>query len=225
MNAVITGDIIRSTQLTTASQTMLIDGLNASLQQWSKDYNMRYEIYRGDSFQCLLPNEHEALRLMLLLKTFIKSLNPNESSEASKSNNTKPGLLVPNLDFDARIALGIGNIDSNSTKLGQTNGQAFILSGHTLDELKNQKQTLAIATADSHHEELQTELILLDFIVSRMTALQSEVILWKLSGYTESYIAKQLGINQSAVNQRANSAGWNAINTLVQRFEKLYTYE
>jgi predicted transcriptional regulator len=58
-----------------------------------------------------------------------------------------------------------------------------------------------------------------------MTALQSEVILWKLSGYTENYIAKQLGINQSAVNQRANSAGWNAINTLVQRFEKLYTYE
>jgi hypothetical protein len=72
---------------------------------------------------------------------------------------------------------------------------------------------------------LQTEMVLLDYIVSRMTALQSEVVCWKLLGYTETDIANELNINQSAVNQRSNAAGWNAINTMVQRFETIYAHE
>lgn len=222
MKAVITGDIIQSTQLTLRNKKMLIDSIDHALKQWSKDYLFQYEIYRGDSFQCLLTNTKDALRVTLLIKTFIKSLNPGEPDNTVKKRNINTSIQQPVWEFDVRLAIGIGDIETLERSLGRSNGSAFVLSGHTLDELKSKKQAIGIATQDNYQDELETEMMLLDHIVSRMTALQSEVICRKLLEHTETLIANELGINQSAVNQRSNSAGWNAILTLLQRFEKLY---
>ncbi len=224
MKAVITGDVIHSTKMSQEDKKILIESIDTTLKTWSKDYRLEYEIYRGDSFQCLLHEKSDALRVALLIKTYIKSLNPSESGEIKKNSGSNIPMVFPIWKFDVRMAIGIGTIDTPASSLGKSNGRAFILSGHTLDELKNRKQTFGIATQDSHHNEFQTEMTLLDFILSRITAMQSEVICRKLLGYTETEIADALKINQSAVNQRSNSAGWNAINTFVQRFENLYTH-
>lgn len=222
MKAVITGDIVHSTKLSIADKSMLVDSIDNALKQWGKDYQLQYELFRGDSFQCLVHNKADALRVTILIKAFIKSLNPSEQGEMNRVNGMKMKMLFPVWKFDARMAIGIGDADTIRTSLGRSNGDAFVLSGRTLDELKDKKQSIGIATSDDYIHELQTELVLLDFIVSRMTALQSEVICYKLLGYTETDIANELKINQSAVNQRSNSAGWNAINALVQRFETIY---
>jgi len=225
MKAVITGDIIHSTKLTTDDKRMLINEIEAGLKQWSKDFEMKYEIFRGDSFQCLLDNVMSALRLTLIIKSYIKSLNPSEKGETIRESGKKISMLFPVWEFDARIAIGIGEVQFLDTSLGKSDGSAFVLSGHTLDDLKNKKQSIGIATIDNYQEELQTEIVLLDLIISRMTALQSEVVSLKLLGYNETEIANQLGVNQSAVNQRSNGAGWNAINNMVQRFENIYSNE
>lgn len=84
------------------------------------------------------------------------------------------------------------------------------------------KQTIAIRTNDSFNNELDTSFKLLDFILSNATQNQCEVIYYKLQGLTEVEISEKIGVNQSAVNQRSNSSGWSAINSLIQRFESIY---
>lgn len=208
MKAVITGDIIHSTRMEDKKRIDILESLNTSMQLWTKDYNMKYEIYRGDSFQCFLLNPLYALRVALLIKTFIKSNTYNRSKD---------------LLSDSRISIGIGETEDVGKKISITSGEAFILSGRALDEYKA-KQTFGIFTNDKFEDELKTESILLDYILSKTTTAQSEVIMWKLLGYTENEISDTLQINQSAVNQRSIGAGWYAIDSLVQRFEKIYSH-
>jgi hypothetical protein len=124
--------------------------------------------------------------------------------------------------FDTRIAVGIGESEEESESLGKANGEAFLLSGRTLDNLKGSKQSIGIASNDTYQMELETECTLVDCIIGRNSALQCEVINLKLLEYTEIEIAKKLGIAQSAVNQRSNNGGWNAIHAMVQRYETIY---
>lgn len=225
MKAVITGDIIQSTKMKAENREFVINELANNLKLLNKEYKMKSEIFRGDSFQCYLRDPKDALRVMLIIKTFIRGLNPSEAYEltAKRPNSKKIPMIYPLWICDARIALGIGEVDKVGTKLGTSSGQAFLYSGHLLDALKGLKQQIAIATADDFNKELQTEAVLLDHIINKTTALQCQVLNYKLRGYTETIISNELGINQSAVNQRSNAAGWNAINTMVQRFEMIYS--
>ena len=61
---------------------------------------------------------------------------------------------------------------------------------------------------------------LLDTLLSKATARQSEVLYLKLLNQQEDKIAKTLGIGQSAVNRHSTSVGWNAIETAVVDFSK-----
>ncbi len=227
LKAIITGDIIHSTRMTVDQRTWLFKEIAKALKVWNKDFKMRSEIFRGDSFQCLISDPKDALKVALIIKTFIRSLNPSHSYEVSKKSNPaiKRNVIYPSWIFDARIAIGIGEVDSFSGRLAVSSGEAFSLSGHLLDKIKNKKQSIAIASNDDYNNELETESILLDAIISKTSALQCEVINSKLLGYTEIEIAKEFKIMQSAVNQRSNSGNWNAINAMVERFENIYGYE
>jgi hypothetical protein len=224
IKAVITGDIVHSTQMSQKDRDMLIKIISRLLKDLSNEFSMRSEMYRGDSFQCLLSKPGDALRVALLIKTGIRSLNPSEAYELQKKSkpDQKKSMLYTNWVFDARMAIGIGEVEKPKTKISTSTGSAFIISGHGLDDLKNSKQALAIETFDKFREELQTESILLDTILSKTTALQCEVIHNKLQYSSEIEIARKLKIGQSAVNQRSNAGSWNAINAMVQRFETIY---
>jgi hypothetical protein len=227
IQAIITGDVIHSTRLSIGYRDWLFKQIGGALKQWNKDFGMRSETFRGDSFQCLVKKPADALRLALLQKTYIRSLNPSNLYDIHKKDSpaNRKGIFFPTWIFDVRIAIGIGEVEFLSNRLASSGGSAFQLSGQLLDRMKNRKQSLAIATKDKFNEELETEFILLDAIISKTTALQCEVICLKLLGYTESQIAEQLEIGQSAVNQRSNSGNWYAIESMIKRFEKIYTNE
>ncbi len=223
IQAIITGDVIHSTRMDIKHRDWLFKQIAGALKQWDGDFGMRSETFRGDSFQCLVKRPADALKLALLQKTFIRSLNPGDVHEVSKKNTVHRRLIIfPTWIFDARIAIGIGHVDLSAKRLAASGGEAFQLSGQLLDKMKNKKQSLAISTNGPFNAELETEFILLDAIISKTTALQCEVINLKLLGYTEVEIAKQLNIMQSAVNQRSNSGNWNAIESMIKRFEKIY---
>jgi hypothetical protein len=225
--AIITGDIIQSTKMTVVQRNRLFSAISNALKQWDKDYKMRSETFRGDSFQCHIQNPVLALRISLLLKTYIRSIQPVEQSSI-RIDKQKEGIktaLTPTYIFDARIAIGMGNIEYLSKRLATSSGVAFELSGQLLDSLKHKKQTLAIATNDRYNDELKTEFTLLDALISKTTALQCQVISYKLLGYTEHQIAPLLNIQQSAVNQRSNNGNWNAIEAMLNRFEQIYAHE
>jgi hypothetical protein len=223
MKAVITGDIIQSTRLSVEHRSALVKQIQDAMKIWETDFTFKSEFFRGDSFQCLLQHPHLSLRVSLLLKTFIRSLNPTTSFAliSKKMPEKKSSVLLPTSIIDARIAVGIGDADAGA-KLATSNGMAFSLSGHLLDALKNSKQSFGIATNDEYNNELETESMLLDALISKTTALQCEVINLKLLYYNETEIAKKLNIIQSAVNQRSRSGNWNAIDAMVDRFEEIY---
>lgn len=226
MKAVITGDIIESTKMLPEHRELLVKKIQQALKTWEKAFKFRSEFFRGDSFQCYLTNPADALRIALLLKTFIRSLNPtNVFTVTSKKNPAnQSSVLLPSNIIDARIAVGIGEAEAGP-KLVTSGGMAFVLSGHLLDELKNRKQTFGIATDDQYADELETEAVLLDAIISKTSALQCQVINYKLLGFNETTIAAKLNINQSAVNQRSRGGNWNAIEVMVDRFEEIYSKE
>jgi hypothetical protein len=226
LGAIITGDIVHSTRMTASQRNWLFKQISLALYQWDKDFRTKSETFRGDSFQCLVKNISDSLRIVLIQKTFIRSLNPSDELENNKLNSiTKKKVIFPSWIFDARIAIGIGNMQLTSSRLASSGGEAFQLSGKLLDKMKGKKQTLAVATNDKFQQELELEFILLDAILAKTTALQCEVINLKLLGYTETEIAKRLNVKQSAVNQRSISGNWNAIESMIKRFEKIYSHE
>lgn len=217
IKAVVTGDIIESTKLSEEENTTLIQGLKLIIDNFEKDQTLKGEIFRGDSLQCLVHKPSEALKITLLIKTFVKGIVSNTNLK-EKNDSEK---LISKPVFDIRLAIGIGEINSEKERLAISQGEAFNLSGRLLDDMKH-KQTIAIKTNDSFNNELDTAFKLLDFILSNATQNQSEVIYYKLQGLTEVEISEKIGVNQSAVNQRSNSSGWSAINSLIQRFESIY---
>lgn len=215
--AVITGDIIHSTRMDSRVRNTLFNQIAEALDIWGKSFNMRSETFRGDSFQTLVDKPADALRIALIQKTYIRSLSLSYAQP-----NPMFKLITPYRTVDARIAIGIGSTDLLTKRLATSGGNAFLYSGKLLDKIKSKKQALAIETDDAYKDELETESILLDAILSKTTPQQCEVINLKLLGYTEVEIADRIKIIQSAVNQRSVSGNWNAIEAMVKRFEKIY---
>lgn len=222
--AVITGDIIHSTRMEEESRKLLSQAIARFLKELEKVFKVRSEMFRGDSFQCLVPNVQDALRVALLIKTKIRSLNPSalHSVKAKSKPLKSKSVYLTTWVFDARLAIGIGEVPKTVRDLATTSSEAFFLSGHLLDEMKSRKQSLDIDTVDKYRDELEIEMLLLDNIIAKTTAMQCEVIYWKLWGYSEIDIANKLGIGQSAVNQRSNAGSWNSIDAMVERFETIY---
>jgi len=207
--AVITADIVQSSKIPLEQREWILVEIQEKLQSLSQySSEIQSEIFRGDSFQCQL-NPRLGLRTAILLKTYIKSL------EIDQNSNLK------NL-VDVRISIAVGNVAYASPKLSLSDGEAFHLSGRRLDELKKQKMTFAIGTDDTFNDELAIEGILLDLILSKTTSSQCQVLHKKLQGLTETKIANELKIKQSAVNQRSIASGWHAIDALLKRFETIY---
>lgn len=217
MKAVVTGDIVNSTSMELKERTWLLTEISNFLKILDKENNTKSETFRGDSFQVLVHMPEQALKMALLIKTFIRSLEKHIFKTIKKTQAINSTDL-----YDARVAIGVGEIDKLAKKLAVSSGIAFTLSGHTLDKLKGKKQAIAISTDDHFNGELETASILLDAIISKTTAAQCLVIHKKLLGITEIEIAKDLGIKQSAVNQRSIAGNWNAIDAMVKRFEKIY---
>lgn len=222
MIAIINGDLINSTGVKSEYLEWLVDNFQTSLKLWDGDYRMKSEVTRGDSFQCLVNNTANALRAALIQKTYLKSIT---YSDINANSRRKKKSKHNEISFDARIAIGIGDLDFLNENLATSNGKAFELSGKLLDKMKSRKQTIGITTLDNYNDEFQVSFTLLDALLSKLTSSQCEVINLKLLGYTEKEIADIIKINQAAVNQRSTAGNWNAIDTLIQRFEKIYGHE
>ena len=222
--AVITADMVNSSGMSFEQKERLLDCIREHLQALEKNGSIiKSQLFRGDSFQCLTANNTLGLRVALILKTFIKSLDPAMIKTTAEQLNKSSGLIFIDKMFDVRVSVGIGEVMYHEVGLGLSDGEAFQLSGRKLDDMKKQKLTFAISTEDIYKQELITLSALLDFILSKTTALQCEVITLKLQGLTETDIAERLAVQQSAVNQRAGAAGWSAIETAVKRFETIYS--
>ena len=206
--AVLTGDVIGSSRFDDVRDEMLLS-LKDSFENIKKivaseEYICPFEIYRGDSFQGVISRPEAALLIAIGIRASLLS---------SFRKNKKR--------LDARIAIGIGTIDYLPGDRGlEGTGDAFILSGKTLDNMKKGKQNLIIRTPwPKLNEELQIECSLLDALINRWTYEQSQAVLKQIQGMKQEDIAKELGISQPAVGQRLRTAGAWAYQNFINRYK------
>ncbi|WP_132434170.1 fumarate hydratase [Natronoflexus pectinivorans] len=221
MRATISGDIIASTSLTDKGRETLAKGFRRLIRVLKKEHGVYARVIKGDYIECYLENPEEALRIVLIIKTFIKSL----------SINTRSGVIgVRHFKIHGiRLAMGLGSITRFDARRGIIDGEAIYMSGRLINlntkvykERKIIKSTLFIDSSQKQiTEESEPLLALLDVIIARCTARQCEVLYHRLSGKSEAEVAKILKVSQPTINQHSTAAGWNAIEKTVNRFSTI----
>jgi hypothetical protein len=220
--AIITGDVVSSGKIKPASRQKLFEAINDLLKKMKRKWIREFETYRGDSLQCATVSPEKSLRVALIIRSFLKAYPPTNAR--FKTNQRKKKSMLKgyfSTSFDIRLAVGIGKIDFiNKKKISNSDGEAFRLSGNTLDELKQNNQKLGVKTfnKDFNHQT-EHSILLLDGLIEKWTQNQAELVYYKLQNKKEDEIAELLGISQSAVNQRTKTAQWYAIEKLIAYFE------
>lgn len=215
MIAVITADLIDSSQYDEEVLEKVLDTLSSEFalivkQQPKK--TVRFEIYRGDSFQGIIKNPALALNLSLQIKAAINRIHLKKT----KKNRAYSKIA------DFKIAIGIGTIDLEREAISESNGQAFHFSGRSLDEIKNESRKTRLKTPIPEiDDEFNTGFHLLDTVTDKWSTASAEVVYYLLKGFKEREIAIELKISQSAVNQRKKASGWEAINGFLERYEQV----
>jgi len=212
MIAVITADLLNSTRYSGELLTEVLDILNAEIEGIERKYrNSKFELYRGDSLQGVI-EPVSSFRSALRIKTAVNKLR---SQEAIDSNSYR-------IEADLRISIGIGTIEFERESIMESNGEAFQFSGRTLDEMKKTGKKMTLKTGiEEVNNEFDNAFLLFDTITDKWSSASAEVIYYLLKEMKETEIAEILGISQSAVNQRKKAAGWDAILSLMERYEQV----
>jgi hypothetical protein len=183
MKAVLTGDIIRSDETPNAVWN---PHLKSALGEYGCDPD-DWQVYRGDSFQLLLPDAREAFRTALFIRAALRS----------------------GADCDARIAIGIGDVSYQGDSVLESDGEAFARSGRLLTTLTEDEATLGVSSPWSVFDRDLNVAMKLALIVvddwSRASAGYVHLAL-SLPEATQEVLAERLGIGQSAVSMRRTRA-------------------
>ena len=197
MKAVITADIINSTQKSTKSW---MDELKKALNIFGEE-NKDWEIYRGDEFQMILEKPEQAFRAAMIIKA---SLNVKIA--------------------DAKIAIGLGEISFEGKTIKESNGSAFVNSGRTLEILKNSKtETLSIKSENSDFDENFNLIFqLLETSFGKWTESTATAILSVLKNpeQNQQQIAENLGISQGAFSRSLKRGNIDAVQATDKYFRR-----
>jgi hypothetical protein len=199
IKAVLTGDIVNSTRIPALKEKILLKELGAELSDHATSF------YRGDSFQVFMKEPEDALRMALICRTMAIGLMGDGE--------------VPT---DIRISIGLGQVELPVKMPAVARGEAFVLSGHGLDELQHTAQRLLIRSghviADIGFQVMSDYL---DSIYDQMTPKQAEVIFYLLRGQTQQETAIRQKKSKSTISQLVNSGRWPEIERLLQQYEML----
>lgn len=200
--AVLTGDIVRSTDLSDSMYEDLLYTLHNQLTLICNYHpSNRFEVTRGDSFQVILHNPENSAKYALLIRTGLKSRNNS---------------------FDCRISIGIGHNSAIRHSIGNSTGDAFTLSGRALDTMSS--ETLKISTLNSkfnEHFSLLTKYI--DQQILEMTKRQcaiTYIVLKQTEALTQGEIAQRLGANRVSINRSMKLANLALIDEYTLLFSK-----
>lgn len=217
MKAVITADLIESSQYEEEVLSKVLDTLSSEFDIITRKHrkkDVRFNIYRGDSFQGIIQDPAIALLISLQIKAAINRIHLKKT----KKNKAYSKIA------DFKLAIGIGTIDLERSAISESNGQAFQFSGRSLDEMKTENRKTRLKTPEQEvDDEFNTSFYLLDTIIDKWSTASAEVVYYLLKGFKEREIAIELNITQSAVNQRKKASGWEAINSLLERYQYVIT--
>jgi len=201
MISVITGDIIKSGKFN--NPDVWLNPLKESLIKTGIEKKY-WEIFRGDSFQIEIKDNQQAFHIATYIKACIKTIK----------------------GLDVRMAIGVGSKDFTGNKVTESNGEAFMFSGETLENLKKEKTNLKIKSPYLFlNEELNLYFKLASIAMDNWTVNSSEAIKIVLEnfGALQSEIAQIIGISQDAVSKRLKRAYFNEIIDLDRMYNQKIT--
>lgn len=205
MGAVITGDIVKSTGIDLKDRKILFTSILSLLEDLKKEYGLKYEFYRGDSFQIYSNQIEKILKIAILIRLRFMSLTPDTSSDF----------------WDVRLSIGIGEISYNDESLKLSDGEAFHLSGRAFDKMKTSR--LEIHTScEEINEELNLSTSLVDQLIlvklNKMQAL-SLFYFFKNEELTQKMIAQTImDVSPQKINSYLNNANFKLIEQYMSRF-------
>jgi hypothetical protein len=231
LSATISADVIASSSLSAGETERLnerILDIFAKINDYQRAAGKEVMVSRlvaGDTIECLIPGPNDALWMALILKSGIKSLKLLDPA-VYKYTNERQKLRRLFEMYGVRIAVGIGDMDTNLINRGIFKGDAINISGRLISGQKTSnrervtvKNTLFIGSVDDYHSYIFGPVLsLLDTLFNRMTSRQSEIVYMKLLELPEFLISERLGVSQSSVNQHSTAAGWNSIEEAVNLF-------
>jgi len=196
--SVITGDIVKSRNQT--DPNAWIDALKKALSHLSADQNY-WDVYRGDSFQIEVKDYFSSFEHAVYIKACIKMIK----------------------GLDVRLAIGIGAKTYQGKNVTESNGEAFIFSGETLETLKKEKQNLRVRTKNLElDEELNLYFKLALTFMDNWTTNSAEIVKLSLENPNalQSELGKIVGINQNAISMRQKRAHLEEILELDQMYRR-----
>lgn len=196
LNAVITGDFVRSTLLEKAEESKLYKDVAKIAAAYP------YSVYRGDSFQVYIRDAAESLRIVFLMRCAARRIEQ------------------PGIDFDIRQSIGIAVQTSAVRQLPSAKGAPFVLSGRAFDTMKDEGALLVITTGQELFNQVFEMLAAFaDDIFGSMTPKQALVVFELLSGRTQQEVAKKLKKTQPTINRQARAAKWHRLQELLSKFD------
>jgi hypothetical protein len=199
MIAVLTGDIIHSSRVSPEKWLKSLQGALQSLGNSPKNW----EIYRGDSFQTEVSNPLDALQISIKIKAAIKAIK----------------------GLDVRIGIGIGEKTYEAARVTESNGSAFVNSGHRFDALVKEKINLGIQSPwPDFDREMNLYLRLGLIAMDNWTPNGARMVLLALDNQnlSQTELGKLEGIKQNTVSTRLKRAYYDEIRLLLDMYrEKL----
>jgi hypothetical protein len=200
LQAVLTGDIVNSTKLTSVNEKRILKQLKSILLAG------KHEFYRGDSFQVYIKDASQALRIALLCRMAAMAIPPDENGTRS----------------DVRISIGIGSVKMPVKTLSAAKGDAFIFSGRAFDELTKTGKRLIIVTYNSIAKtafEIISDYV--NSVLENITDKQATVILKLLSGHSQKKVANTLQKSKSTISQHVTSGRFYEIERLLEQYANI----
>lgn len=204
--AVLTGDLIASTHAgaENVDQAMaVLADASEHIGHWAQQ-NTRFTRFRGDGWQIYLEFPGLAFRACLYLIARLKASGCN---------------------LETRISVGIGAVERLGTAdLSDANGDAFIVSGHGLDDMARSRR-LAISGVKDMAKFFSGIYVQAEFQAYRWSREQAEAIAIALESEkdpddpTIEVLARPLGITRQALQARLKGAGYHALTQTLYAFE------
>lgn len=215
MVATISADIVSSTSLNTMVVIELrrrLSELFGGIAEDSPGFWGR--IVRGDSIECFVPEYHDALRIAILIKLYVR-------------------IIVAEWDcspllrrYGIRFSIGMGAINYADRGEDIMDGPAIYISGRNLDAISRMRGVYTCIEVDGCGQEtndlLNSYVAMIDNLLNSYSVKQAEVVYYKLRGYKEMQISEMIGVRQSAVNSRSTLADWNLLGKSVRDFENFF---
>lgn len=208
--AVLTGDIVGSSKLSKAQRQALPAAIKRAARETRKAFPeavpLDIEVFRGDSWQLLISDPSQSLRLGLFLRACLRS-----SAERGRG-------------LDTRIAIAIGGIDFvPANKVSEGDGEAYRASGYALEDLKGGNFLTVVIVGLEQREDLKVITQLMDALVQGLTGKQARAVAGALRGWTQEKIAASWPerISQQAITKHLAAAQWAALEAGLSYWEKL----